>query len=132
MKKMKFNGEFIEKGKLPIPAGYRILVGRLKVDDTSQGGIIMTSEYNRAKENNTSLAKVLAVGNLAFKSNTFKETDHENAPPVPWCKVGDIILVSRYTGLDVEVTDGEEVETLKILNDDECLGLVSDINTLAV
>ncbi len=129
---IKFYGDDIPSSKLPEPSGYRVLIGRLKVEEKTAGGIIMTSDYNRAKENNTSLAKVLAIGNTAFKSKIFKESEHDNAPCVPWCEVGDIVLVSRYTGLDVDVIENDEMETLKIINDDEILSKINDAQAMII
>jgi len=127
----KFNGDNVEN--LPQPAGYRVLVGRMKLEEKTQGGIILPDEITKAKENNLSIMKVLALGNLAYKAKSFKVDDHDDAPTAPWCKVGDVVLVSKYTGLDVLVTDNEgSIETLKIINDDEVISVVSDINALVV
>ena len=129
----KFNGESVPVDKLPQPSGWRLLVGRLKLEEKTAGGIYLPDDLKKAKENNLAIVKVLAVGDLSYRAKQFKESEHDNAPTKRWANVGDVVVVGRYAGQDIEVyaPDGS-VELLKFVNDDEVAGLIPNIETIAV
>ena len=81
------------------PLGNRILVQVASPLETSGGGIIMTSETRDYQKWTQKLAKVIKVGDLAYKDRTTFQV----WPEGPWCKPGDYIRVPQYGGDRVEI-----------------------------
>ena len=90
------------------PLGDRVLVQRVKEEDTTKGGIIIPDS---AKEKPIE-GKVIAVGNG-------KRTDDGKVNKLE-VKKGDRILFGKYSGTEVKI-DGEEH---LILREDDILGVV--------
>lgn len=133
MSKIKFEGENIPVEKLPKPSGWRVLVGMFKIENTTAGGIILTDEHRKGREYLRSVAKVLAVGNECYRHPKFQGgIPIETRNPEPWAKVGDVVLIGQYSGQVVNVNDGDESQTLKLLNDDEILAVIPDISVLSL
>lgn len=133
-KRVKFEGEDIPLAKLPRPCGYRLLVGMLKIDGVSEGGIVLTSQHVRDQGYLRFVAKVLAVGPGAYRAPKFNDgIPLENRSPEPWAKVGDVVIIGQYSGQAVPCLDGDDaIQTLKFINDDEILGVVPDLQVLAL
>ena len=126
-----FEGESIPPDKLPVPSGWRILVGMLKIEEKSQGGILLTEDYREGREYLRSMAKILAVGSYAYQHEKFQGgVSIENRQPEPWVKVGDIVLVGQYAGQSVSCLDNNEPQSLKLLNDDEIFCVIPDIEII--
>jgi co-chaperonin GroES (HSP10) len=105
------------------PFGSRVLVQFRTPKKVTKGGIILTSETRETEHYNTQVAKVLAVGELAFKNrNTMTEW-----PEGAWCAPGDFIRAPKYGGDRWTVTtdDGEDEAILALFNDLDILGLVT-------
>ena len=100
--------------ELPEPSGYRILVLPFTPKSKSAGGIIFSQESLDKARIATTCGYVLKMGNLAYQD---KEKFGE-----PWCKKGDWVIFARYAGSRLPIEGGE----VRILNDDEVLGTVSD------
>ena len=47
---MIFEGEQIPAEKLPKPKGFRVLVGMLKIEDKTEGGILIPTKTVEVKE----------------------------------------------------------------------------------
>lgn len=112
-----------------IPTGSRVLV-QIRRPKTKIGSILL-SEYSKDAElDNTQVAKVIAVGPLAFRSRNTMELWPEGA----WYKEGDYVFVPKYAGSrwrrDLPNQKGEKVEFV-IFNDLDIVGLVT-INPLDV
>jgi co-chaperonin GroES (HSP10) len=58
---------------------------------------------------------VLKLGPLAY-------ADESKFPDGAWCKPGDWVVFGRYAGSRIQIEGGE----IRLLNDDEILGIVSD------
>lgn len=77
------------------PLGNRVLVRRLQAEDTLKGGIILPDSAKKKQEQ----AEVISVG--PGKSD-------KNGQLVPvQVKVGDIVLMEKYTGQEVTLNDEE-------------------------
>lgn len=104
------------------PLGSRILV-QIKTPETkSKGGIILTESDKDTQMWNTTVAKVLALGPLAFHNrDTLKKW-----PEGQWCKAGDYVRVPRYGG-DRWVCSNKEGEKAYyiLINDLDVLALVT-------
>ena len=86
------------------PCGHRLIVKLLRPEEKSQGGIIFidTEKTKYASEK----AEVIQVGKQAFK--VFDNGE-------PWCKVGDIVLIAKYSGRQME----ENGFVYRIINDED-------------
>ena len=126
-----FEGESIPPDKLPQPSGWRILVGMLRIEETTASGIVLPKEHREGQEYLRSMAKVLAVGSYAYQHEKFQGgVSIETRQPEPWVKVGDIVLVGQYAGQSVSCLDNNEPQSLKLLNDDEILCVIPDIEII--
>lgn len=108
------------------PLGARILVQlRRTKKKTTSAGIILVEETKETEKWNNMVAKVIAVGPLAFK----KRDTMEDWPEGSWCEVGDYLRVPKWGGdrWEVEV-DGEPDEDkalFMVLNDHEVIAKVT-------
>lgn len=76
------------------PLGSRVLVQIRTPETKSKGGIILSSADQDTQMWNTTVAKVLAVGPLAFKNRNTQES----WPEGDWCAPGEYVRVPRYGG----------------------------------
>ena len=90
------------------PLGDRVLVKRLEAEETLKGGIILPDTAKKKQET----AEVVAVG-------TGKKDKDGNLVPVP-VKVGDLILMEKYSGQDVTLSDEDYV----IVRGDDIIAIV--------
>lgn len=103
--------------------GHKILVKPevVKEEEVSAGGIVIPKKSETVKMERRGVEKgeVLAVGNTCWKGDNYNSNDPAWEP---WCKVGDKIFFSRYSGKSL--FDGD-VEYL-ILNDDDIQCVIKD------
>ena len=109
------------------PLGGRILVQlrRTKKKATS-AGIILVEETKETEKWNNMVARVIAVGPLAFKNRDTKQ----GWPEGSWCEVGDYVRVPKWGGdrWEVKVPGDDELEDpalFMILNDHEVIATVT-------
>lgn len=76
------------------PLGSRVLVQIRRPVEKTKGGIILSNYTKEAEQDNTQVAKVIAVGPLAYHNRDTMQPWPEGA----WCKVGDIVFVPKYAG----------------------------------
>lgn len=86
------------------PTGYRVLFQLRTPKAKTRGGIILTDEARETDQWNTQVAKVVAVGPLAFKDRSSGEPWIDGA----WCEVGDFVRIPKYGGDKFTVTAKEE------------------------
>jgi len=106
------------------PFGSRILVQIRTTKARTAGGIILTADTIDTDKWNTQVAKVIAVGPLAFKNrNTM-----ESWPEGKWCNEGDFVRVGKYGGDRWEAPIPEaphgEAAMFVIFNDLDIIGRV--------
>lgn len=75
-------------------AGDRVLVQLRRQKIKSKGGIILVEETQQTLKFNETVAKVVEIGPLAYKSPETLEPWIEG----PWCKVGDLVRTIKYGG----------------------------------
>lgn len=92
------------------PLGNRVLAQRLEAKETLKGGIILPDSAKKKQET----AKVVAVG-----SGT--RLDDGKILPVP-VKVGDLILMDKYSGQEVTLNDEEYL----IVKADDIIAIVEE------
>ena len=126
---MNFEAEDIPKESLPIPCGWRLLIAPVKINDKTDGGIILTDESKKVAKYFVDIGKVLAMGETAFEHPKFQGgIPIEDKMPKPWCNVGDVICYNSYTGKDINLTHEGESFKLKFINDDEVVSVISDLS----
>jgi co-chaperonin GroES (HSP10) len=74
--------------------GDRVLVQLRREKTTSKGGIILVDETKQTLRFNETVAKVIGIGPLAYKS----PDDLAPWPEGPWCAVGDLVRTIKYGG----------------------------------
>ena len=74
--------------------GDRVLVQLRREKTTSKGGIFLVEETRQTLRFNETVAKVISIGPLAYKS------PEDLSPWVegPWCNVGDLVRTIKYGG----------------------------------
>jgi|TARA_R110000744_G_scaffold91205_2_gene177032 co-chaperonin GroES (HSP10) len=100
---------------IPQPTGWRIAILPYRGAKTTKGGIVLADETRQRTQLATNVGYVLKVGALAY-------ADESKFPAGPWCKEGDWVIFGRYAGSRIQIDGGE----IRLLNDDEVLGLVND------
>lgn len=103
------------------PFGSRVLCQLRTPKRTTKGGIIILDETRETDQANTQVAKVIAVGDLAFKNrNTQQEW-----PEGSWAKPGDFVRVPKYGGDRWVVKYGAEDCIFIIFDDLNLIGKVT-------
>lgn len=104
------------------PLGSRILTQIRTPKTKSAGGIILGADVQETELWNTQVAKVIAVGPLAFKNRDTQKT----WPEGEWCGVGDYVRVPKYGGdrWQVKIKDSD-FALFVIFNDLDIIGLVT-------
>jgi co-chaperonin GroES (HSP10) len=108
------------------PLGARILVQlRRTKKKTTSAGIILVEETKETEKWNNMVAKVIAIGPLAFK----KRDTMEPWPEGSWCEVGDYLRVPKWGGdrweVPVEGEPDEDQALFMVLNDHEVIAKVT-------
>lgn len=108
------------------PLGGRILVQlRRTKKRTTSAGIILVEETKETEKWNNMVAKVVAIGPLAFKHRDTMQAWPEGS----WCEVGDYLRVPKWGGDRWEVPvpgqDEEDSALFMILNDHEVIAKVT-------
>jgi len=105
-----------------MPFGSRILVQLKTAKAKTAGGIILTDDVRQTEKYNTQVAKIVAVGALAFKNRNTMSSWPEGS----WAVEGDYVRVPKYGGdrWTVATTTGEDA-TFVIFNDLDLVGKVT-------
>lgn len=102
------------------PFGHRVIVQVRRVVNKTSSGIILAKETKETEAYNNTIARLIAVGPLAFKNRATGEPWPEGV----WASVGDYVKVSRWGGerWTVDMKDGLEPVMLAILSDGDLIG----------
>jgi chaperonin GroES len=92
------------------PLGNRVLVQRLQQEEKMKGGIILPDSAKKKQES----ATVVAIG-------SGKKLDDGTVLPIP-VKVGDVILMDKYSGQEVTIDDEEYM----ILKADDIIAIIEE------
>lgn len=106
-----------------LPFGSRVLVQIRSSKSVTKGGIILLAETKDTEVWNTQVAKVVALGPLAFHNRTTLTPWPEGG----WCDVGDFVRVARYGGdrWTAKNADGEGESLFVLFNDLDLIGKVT-------
>ena len=104
------------------PLGSRVLVQIRRAPTISRGGIHLAGTTQADIKWNQNVAKIIALGPLAF-------CNRETAAPWPegaWARVGDFVRIPRWADkIVVAAPDGRGDVTIAILNDYELTAVVT-------
>lgn len=92
------------------PLGARVLVQRMEPEEKMKGGIILPDSAKKKQES----ARVVSVG-------PGKKLDDGKVLPMP-VKVGDIVLMDKYSGQEVTIDD----EEFMILKADDIIAIIEE------
>lgn len=96
------------------PAGHRVLVKLPDIEEKTESGLIVSwGEKSIADQKSTQIAEVIEIGPNAFRA--FDDGE-------PWCKVGDMVFVAKYSGEDRKDPDSGAV--FRIINDEDIFAIV--------
>jgi co-chaperonin GroES (HSP10) len=110
------------------PFGSRILVQIRAARSISAGGIILTDNVKDTERDNTQVAKVLAIGPLAYRNRNTMEPWPEGA----WCCEGQYVFVPKYGGVRFErkvpagIESYDDAVQFAIIDDLNVIGAVDD------
>lgn len=106
---------------LPDPVGFHMLVALPTMAEQTKGGILIPSVVNERERAAAVVGTVLAMGSGCYK-------DAKRFPDGAWCKTGDKVLFSRYSGMRFKTRDVESGEMVeyRMLSDDQIVGTVPD------
>lgn len=96
------------------PTGPKIMI-QLRTVPKKIGSIVLVEETKDFNQGNTQVARVVRVGQIAFRDRSSGETWKEGA----WAEVGDLVLAPRYGGFrfTVPIPDSDEEAIFAIIND---------------
>ena len=105
-----------------MPFGSRILIQLKTPKKVTKGGILLTDDVRETEKYNTQVAKVVAVGELAFKNRNTMTSWPEGS----WAVEGDYVRVPKYGGdrWTVLADTGDEA-LFVIFNDLDLVGKVT-------
>lgn len=105
--------------------GNRIVVQLRKAKDVSKGGIILVNDTKATEKWNEVIAKVVAVGPLAYRDlNTLQPW-----PEGAWAEPGDLVRVIKYGGDRWAVPHGDGEVVFIILQDREVICSIDNFET---
>ena len=108
----------LKNDKYPKPTGHRILIKTLDVANKTNMGIYLPSKSIEDHRAIASIGKVIELGKDAYNRDYMSES---------WCKVDDYVMFGKYAGHRFKFGQAE----LRIMNDDEILGVVPDVSEIS-
>lgn len=108
-----------------LPSGHRVLVQIKNAARKTQAGLHIVEDVVSAEFDNTQVAKVIALGPVAYKSRE----SLDGWPEGPWCKPGDFIRMPKHTNnqntWSVQTQGGDQV-TFTCIDDLSVIGVQED------
>lgn len=90
------------------PTGHRVLVKLKQVEEVTPGGIVLPGRQAERETKAMQEATVVELGRTAFRAF---DDGH------PWCKVGDVVMIAKYSGEDRK--DEKTGHIYRIINDED-------------
>lgn len=104
-----------------VPFGSRVMVQIRRAKSQTKSGIFIPEEARKTEASNTQVARVAAIGPLAYKNrNTM-----ESWPEGHWCQIGDFVRTPKYGGDRWTVKYNDEEIEFVIFNDLDIIGKVT-------
>jgi co-chaperonin GroES (HSP10) len=80
--------------------GHQLLLRPVSVDDKTSSGMAIPKKTQHDVAYLMNVCKVLAMGPMAYTQDVFKHP--ETGETVPYCKVGDFVMVPRLGGQKIK------------------------------
>lgn len=102
-----------------IPVGARVLCQLITPRSTTASGIVLVHETKETERWNNQVARVIAMGPLAFCNRETGLPWHEGM----WCEPGDFVIIPRWGGnrRTVKTKEGEDPVYFVTVNDHEII-----------
>ena len=100
----------------PKPKGYHLLIVMPKVQEATKGGVLLPTQTKNMEDVASIIGKVIDIGDDAYP------VDNPKFASGAWCKKGDWVLLSKYSGHRFECDNVE----MRLVNDDSILAVVTD------
>ena len=98
------------------PTGTYVLIKATKIEETTEGGIVLPSELTNKEQSIEQTGRVVDIGPCAYVEG--------KTPAECWgIKIGDLIEHKKYNGLDSKV---EGQEGFRYVPDIEILGVINE------
>jgi hypothetical protein len=96
------------------PVGNQVML-QLRTVPKKVGSIVLVEETKQFNQGNTQVARVVRVGQIAFKNRESGESWKEGS----WAEVGDIVLAPRFGGFrfEIPIVGTEDEAIFAIIND---------------
>jgi co-chaperonin GroES (HSP10) len=87
--------------------GFYVLVKQEKVEETSEGGIIIhaSEQAKRLEQNAIYFGEVVDIGETAWYDYTHK---YGQKVAEPWAKIGDRVVFTKHGGRHIELPGSDE------------------------
>jgi co-chaperonin GroES (HSP10) len=104
--------------------GNQILVQLRTVSKVSRGGIVLAQDTQDFNQGNTRVARIVQLGQIAFKSRESGQDWKEGA----WAKIGDVVIMPAWGGFrfEVPVPDSQDTAIFATYNDYDVKLVVND------
>lgn len=103
------------------PFGSSVIVQIRRAKAQTKGGLYIPEEARKTESSNTQVARVVAVGPLAYKNRNTMESWPEGA----WCDTGMFVRVPKYGGDRWAVELGDEEIEFVMFNDLDIRGQIT-------
>jgi co-chaperonin GroES (HSP10) len=102
-----------------LPAGARVLCQLVSQQSTTKSGIVLVEETRETERWNNQVARVIALGELAFCNRETGQPWREGM----WCEPGDFVIIPRWGGMrrTVKTAQGEDPVSFVTVNDHEII-----------
>jgi co-chaperonin GroES (HSP10) len=101
--------------KIPVPAGYKLLIKPLEVKEKTDAGIYMPDALKNAEQTASVIGFVVKAGPDAYQ-------DESKFPNGPYCEEGDFVIFRSYSGTRFKIDKQE----FRLINDDTVEAVVDD------
>jgi co-chaperonin GroES (HSP10) len=106
--------EVPDPNPLPTVVGWKLLIRPVAIKTKTKGGILLPDQYKDDVQYLTTVGRVLAMGEQAYRHKDFEveetktesgvddgetfEYSYQAFNPKPWCKVGDYVCYGKFAG----------------------------------
>ncbi len=104
------------------PSGNQIVVQLRQIKEMSAGGIVYAKPTRDINQDNTEIARLISVGQIAYKHRETGEVWKEGA----WASVGDIVITPQWGGFRFKVPHPEGEITFAVFEDFHIKGVIED------
>jgi co-chaperonin GroES (HSP10) len=96
-----------------VPKGPRLLVLPEEIEEKTASGIVVAIGTEKQRQELANVdGRVIAMGNTCYDNQ-----------PEPWCKVGDLVIFGKYSGIFRKGKDGK---MYRLINDDDIVATLEE------